>query len=130
MGRRLLFVLGLVSAAYGGWLFNHERTLNAWCNSAVADPRQGFTINAKCLNIVWPYAEGFLLVIVGALLIFAALMMTRRVMSGEHQYLKDLKAGKYNRENDHNNSYNFDLQLPTVKIGAGSRLSLRDAPHE
>ena len=130
MGRRLLFVLGLVSAAYGGWLFFHERAMNAWCDSAVSDPQQGFAINPQCLNIVWPYAGGFLLVITGALLIFAALMLTRRVMSGEHQYMKDLKAGKYNRENDHHNSYNFNPQLPTVKIGAGSRPGLRDAPHE
>jgi len=124
MGRRLLFVLGLLFAAYGGWIVQHEGTINRLCNAEVTHPSQGFTVSAQCLNIVWPYSEGFLLMLFGAILVFAALMLTRRVMSGERQYMKDLKAGKYSRENDHMNAYNFNIQLP-IKVGAGRRSSSR-----
>jgi len=123
MGRRLLFVLGLVCTAYGGWIVHHEGTINRICNAEVANPSRGLTISSQCLNIVWPYSEGFMLMLFGAILVFAALMLTRRVMSGERQYMKDLKAGKYSRENDYKNAYNFNLQLPTNKVGAGSRSS-------
>jgi hypothetical protein len=126
MGRRLFFVLGLVAAAYGGWLVHHEEALNSYCNGEVSNPTHGFVIPSKCLNIVWPYAEGFALLIVGAIFVFAALMLTRRVMAGEHQYMKDLKAGKYDRENDHHNAYNFNLQIPTVRISFGARAGLFD----
>ena len=126
MGRRLLFLLGLAAAVCGGLVVQREGKLNAYCNAVVARPSHGFTIPPKCVNIVWPYAEGFCLVILGAIFVFAALMLSRRVMSGERQYMKDLKAGKYSRENDHNNSYNFNIQVPTVKIGSGARGGLYD----
>jgi hypothetical protein len=130
MGRKILFVLGLVSAAYGGWMVHHEGAINARCNADVANPGKGFTISSQCLNIVWPYSEGFLLLIFGAIFVFAGLMLTRRVMAGEHQYMKDLKAGKYNRENDHLNAYNFNIQIPNVRIGARSHPGGRYYPHD
>jgi len=120
MGRRLLFVLGLACAAYGGWIVHHESAINRVCNAEVADPTRGFTISPQCLNIVWPYSEGFSLMLLGAILVFAALMWSRRVMSGEAQYRKDLKAGRYSRANDYMNAYNFNIQLPH-KVGAGQR---------
>jgi hypothetical protein len=124
MGRRLLFVLGLVAAAFGGWLVHHEEALNSFCNGEVSNPTHGFAIPSNCLNIVWPYAEGFALLIAGVIFVFAALMLTRRAMAGEHQYMKDLKAGKYDRENDHRNAYNFNLQVPAARINSRSRARL------
>ena len=112
MLRRILFVLGLASAVYGGWLIHHEDKINTACNANIIDPKRGFTVSAQCLNIVWPYSVGFISVILGGLLVFAALMISRRVMSGERQYMKDLKSGKYSHENDHLNAYHFHLQMP------------------
>ncbi|MDH2903592.1 MAG: hypothetical protein PXZ08_06550 [Actinomycetota bacterium] len=125
MGRRLLFILGLVSAAYGGWVVHRESALNAYCNAAVAGPARGLTVPSRCLSIVWPYAEGFFFAVLGALFVFAALLLTRRVMSGERQYMKDLRAGKYSRENDHLNAYNFN-KSPTVRVSAAARRGLYD----
>ena len=125
MGRRLLFILGLVSAAYGGWLVHHEGVLTAYCNAVVANPTHGLTVPAKCLPIVWPYAAGFSFTVVGAIVVFAALVWTRRVMAGEHQYLKDLKAGKYSRENDYLNAYNFTAKHPTVTLRGDARRAVR-----
>jgi hypothetical protein len=109
-------------------MIHHEGAINSACNSNVLDPQHGFIVSSQCLNIVWPYSEGFILVIGGAIFVFAALMLTRRVMSGERQYMKDLKAGKYSRENDHLNAYHFNIQIPNVKIGAGARVNARDIP--
>ena len=120
MGRRLLFVLGLVCASAGGWIIQHEGAINNACNAQATNPARGVTVSASCLNIVWPYSEGFALLIVGAIFVFAGLMLTRRVMAGERQYMKDLKAGRYDRENDHRNAYHFNLQVPT-RVGATSR---------
>lgn len=120
MGRKVLFLLGLVSAVYGGWLVRHEGHINAMCNAQVTHPKDGFIISSQCLNVVWPYSEGFALILLGAIFVFAALMLTRRVMAGEHQYMKDLKKGKYSRENDHLNAYNFNIQIPNVKIHVGA----------
>ena len=89
-----------MAAVYGVWLVHHEEALNSSRSAEVANPTHGFTIPSQCLNIVWPYAEGFVLLIAGAIFVFAALILTLRVMSGERQYLKDVKAGKYDREND------------------------------
>ncbi len=119
MGRRVLFVLGLACAVYGGWLVHHETALNNACNAEVANPTHGTSISSQCLNIVWPYSEGFVLILLGAIFVFAALMLTRRVMAGEHQYLKDIKAGKYDRGVDHLNSYNFNIQIPRVSVASG-----------
>jgi len=116
MGRRLIFVLGLVCAAYGGWIVHHESAINATCNAAVAHPVNGFIVPTECLNVVWPYSEGFALLILGCVFVFAGLILTRRVMSGERQYLKDLKAGKYDRANDHLNAYNFNLTAPRPRV--------------
>ncbi|HEY5303644.1 MAG TPA: hypothetical protein VIJ86_06260 [Acidimicrobiales bacterium] len=127
MVRRLLFVLGLACAVYGGWMVHHETSLNDACNAQVANPAHGLSVSSQCLNIVWPYSEGFVLILAGAIFVFAALMLTRRVMAGEHQYMKDLKAGKYNRDNDHLNSYNFNIQIPRASMGAG-RADWRHAP--
>jgi hypothetical protein len=126
MGRRLLFILGLVSAAYGGWLVHHEGALNTYCNAEVADPTHGMTVPARCVNIVWPYAEGFFFAVMGAVFVFAALVLTRRVMAGERQYMKDLKAGKYSRENDHHNAYNFNTKKPPVTLSGDARRGLYD----
>lgn len=126
MGRRLLFVLGLLSAVYGGWLVHREGALNAYCNAEMSNPAHGITVPARCVDIVWPYAEGFLFTVVGATFVFAALILTRRVMAGERQYMKDLKAGKYSRDNDHLNAYNFATKNPTVTLGGDSRRGLYD----
>ena len=126
MGRRILFFLGLAFAATGGWIVHHETSVSNACNAQVANPDHGFSVSPQCLNIVWPYSEGFLLLLGGAIFVFAALMLTRRVMAGEHQYMKDLKAGKFDHENDHLNAYNFNLSMPRVKVGA--RSGLREAP--
>jgi hypothetical protein len=126
MARRILFFLGLVCAATGGWIVQHETTISNMCNAQVANPAHGFSVSPQCLNIVWPYSSGFLLLLGGAVFVFAALMLTRRVMAGEHQYMKDLKAGKFDHENDHLNAYNFNLSMPRVKVGA--RPGLREAP--
>lgn len=126
MGRRLLFILGLVFAAYGGWLVHREGALNAYCNAVVANPAHGITVPAKCLTIVWPYAEGFFFTVAGAIVVFAALVRTRRVMAGEHQYLKDLKAGKYSRENDHLNAHNFTTKHRTVTLSGDARRAMYD----
>ena len=120
MIRRILFLLGLVSAVYGGWIIHGENSINRLCNANMVNPRQGVIVSTRCLNIVWPYSEGFIAVIGGGLMVFAALMLTRRVMSGERQYMKDLKAGRYSRENDHLNSYNFSLQKPVTKATVGA----------
>ncbi len=130
MVRKILFVLGLACAVAGGWMVHHMTAVNDACNAQLVDPPHGATVSAQCLNIVWPYSEGFVLLLAGAIFVFAALMLTRRVMAGEHQYMKDLKAGKYNRENDHLNAYNFNIQIPNVRVGVGSRTSWRDAPPE
>src|SRR5580692_3252794 len=106
MVRRLFFVLGLACAVYGGWMVHHETSLNDACNAQVTNPAHGLSVSSQCLNIVWPYSEGFVLILAGAIFVFAALMLTRRIMAGEHQYMKDLKAGKFNRDVDHLNSYN------------------------
>jgi len=129
MGRRLFFVLGLVCAAYGGWVVHHEEAINRLCNAEVTDPSRGFVVSSRCLNIVWPYSEGFLLMLLGAILVFAGLMLTRRVMAGERQYMKDLKAGRFSRDNDHANAYNFNIQLPH-NVGAGRFASMREAARE
>ena len=129
MGRRLLFVLGLICAAAGGWIVHHEGALNNACNSQVTNPSRGFAVSASCLNIVWPYSEGFGLLILGAVFVFGGLMLTRRVMAGEHQYIKDLKSGRYDRENDHRNAYHFNLQIPT-RIGAMPRVDKGESPPE
>ena len=110
MGRRLLFVLGLIGAATGGWIVHHEKAISDACNAAAMNPSSGITVSPTCINIVWPYSEGFALLIVGAIFVFAGLMLTRRVMSGERQYMKDLRAGRYDRENDHLNAHHFNLQ--------------------
>lgn len=107
-----MFVLGLASAVYGGWLVHREGALNSYCNAAVAHPVRGFSVPARCLNIVWPYAEGFVFAVLGGLLVLAGLLLTRRSMAGERRYMKDLKAGRYSRDNDHLNAYNFTLQRP------------------
>lgn len=86
-------------------------------------------MSASCLNIVWPYSEGFALMILGAVFVFAALMLTRRVMAGERQYMKDLKAGRYDRENDHRNAYHFNLQVPT-RTGALPRADQGEPPSD
>lgn len=116
MGRRLLFILGLGSAALGGWLLHHEGVLNARCNDDVAHSTQSTSTTSQCIDIIWPYAEGFLFLVLGALLVFSAMLLTRRVMSGERQYMKDVKAGKYSRENDHLNAYNFNTKKPTLTL--------------
>ena len=126
MGRRILFVLGLVFAATGGWIVHHETSISDMCNAQVANPDHGFSVSPQCLTIVWPYSEGFLLLLGGAIFVFAARMLTRRVMAGEHQYMKDLKAGKFDHENEHLNAYNFNLSMPQVKVGA--RPGMREAP--
>jgi hypothetical protein len=110
MGRRLLFVLGLGCAATGGWIVHHEGAINNACNASLTTSSPGTVVSAQCLGVVWPYAEGFALVIVGAILVFAGLMVTRRVMSGERQYMKDLKAGAYDRDNDHRHDYHLTRQ--------------------
>jgi hypothetical protein len=130
MGRRLLFFMGLIFASYGGWMVHHESRINASCNTALANNSRGLAVSSQCLNIVWPYCEGFVLLVAGALFVFGGLLWTRRIMAGEHQYLKDLKNGKYSRENDHLNSYNFNIKLPSIKIGAGARGGLFDARHD
>jgi hypothetical protein len=131
MGRRLLFVLGLVGAVYGGWLVHHEGHINTLCNAEAANPSSGFSVSPQCLNIVWPYAEGFLLLIAGAIFVFAALIWSRRVMAGERRYLKDVRAGKFDRENDHMNSYNFTLKIPVNRSSPSSGGRLREPPaHE
>ena len=125
MGRRLLFVLG----SYGGWIVHHESAINRMCNAELTRSSSGYSVSPQCLSIVWPYSEGFVLVLLGAILVFAALLWTRRVMAGERQYMKDLRAGKYDRENDHMNAYNFNIQVPN-KVGAGRRPSPREAPSD
>jgi hypothetical protein len=115
-----------VAAAYGGWRVHHVEVLNNFCNAEVANPTHGFVIPAQCVNIVWPYAEGFALLIAGAVFVFAGLILTRRMMSSERQYLKDLKAGKYDRDNDHHNADDFNLQIPTLKMNASLRGGLYD----
>lgn len=129
MGRRLLFVLGLICAATGGWIVHREGAINSACNAQVTNPSRGFTVSASCLNIVWPYSEGFALLILGAVFVFAGLMLTRRVMAGERQYMKDLKAGRYDRENDHHHAYHFNLQVST-RIGASPRTDAGEPPSE
>ena len=104
MFRRLLLVLGLAGAAYGGWLVHHEQGINDACNANIVDPKRGVTVSSQCLNIVWPYGLGFACLILGVLFVTAGLLMTRRIMSGERQYLRDLRAGKFDHENDHLNS--------------------------
>ena len=107
-------------------MVHHESAINRMCNAELTRPSQGYSVSPQCLGIVWPYSEGFVLVLLGAILVFAALLLTRRVMAGERQYMKDLRAGKYDRENDHMNAYNFNIQLPN-KVGAGRRPSAREA---
>ena len=126
MGRRLLFILGLMSSAYGAWLFHHESVLNTRCNASIANPTRGITVSSQCMNVVWPYAEGFGLIILGAVLVLAGLTWSRRAMAGERQYMKDLKAGKYSRENDHLNAYNFNTKIPTVSLIGNGRQGLFD----
>ncbi len=126
MGRRVLFILGLMFSTYGGWLFHHESVLNARCNAIVTSPTRGTMVPAQCVDIVWPYAEGFALIILGAVLVLAGLMWSRRAMAGEHQYMKDLKAGKFSRENDHLNAYNFNTKIPTVTLSGNGRHGLYD----
>ena len=106
----MLFVLGLIGAAAGGWIVHHEKAISDACNAAAMNPSSGVTVSPTCINIVWPYSEGFALLIVGSIFVFAGLMLTRRVMSGERQYMKDLRAGRYERENDHLNAHHFNLQ--------------------
>jgi hypothetical protein len=130
MVRKVLFVLGLACAVVGGWTVHHMGALNNACNAQVADPKSGFTVSSQCLNIVWPYSGGFVLLLAGAIFVFAGLMLTRRVMAGEHQYMKDLKAGKYSRENDHLNAYNFSVQMPRPRLGSAQAASLRDVADE
>ncbi len=109
MWRRLFFLIGLASAVYGGWLVHHEQRINDACNANTIDPKNGVTVSSQCLNVVWPYSAGFLCLILGGLCVFAGLMLSRRVMAGERQYMKDLKSGKYSHENDHLNAYHFHL---------------------
>lgn len=130
MARKILFVLGLTCAVVGGWTLHHMTAVNDACNAQIADPRTGSTVNSRCLNIIWPYCAGFVLLLAGAIFVFAALMVTRRVMAGEHQYMKDLKAGKYSRENDHRNAYNFNIQMPRPRLGSTQATSMRDAIDE
>ena len=128
MGRRLLFILGLFSAAYGGWVVHHEVALNNFCNAQSVNPTQGFVFSPQCLNIVWPYSEGFALLILGAVLVVGALVWSRRTMAGERQYLKDLRAGKFTRDNDHLNSYNFPARAPEHRSDTPSRDQWRESP--
>ena len=126
MGRRLLLLVGLATAIYGGWLVHREGAVNVACDNNVLDPRGGLSVSSKCLNIVWPYAEGFVLLIGGAICVLAALVWSRRVMAGERRYLKDVRAGKFNHENDHLNSYNFTPQKKTPSGGVEWRREPRD----
>lgn len=128
MARRLLFLLGLVAAAYGGYIVHHEQVINNLCNAELANPSDNFTVSSQCLNIVFPYSEGFVLMLVGAVLTFAALVWSRRVMAGERKYLKDVRAGKYDRENDHLNAHHFNLQKPNA--AASRRPTSFEPPRE
>ena len=128
MGRRLFFILGLASAVYGGWVVHHEVGLNNFCNAQLVSPKQGFVFSPQCLNIVWPYSEGFALLIIGAVLVVGTLVWPRRTMAGERQYLKDLRAGKFSRANDHLNSYNFPARTPEHGSNTQSRDQWRDSP--
>ncbi len=114
MGRRLLFVLGLASAIYGGWLVHREGTLNAYCNALASRPTLGFSVPPRCPDIGGPDAGGFVFAVLGGLFVFAGLVLTRRTRAGERRYLKDLKAGRYSRENDHLNAHHFNLQRPAA----------------
>ncbi|MBW4029920.1 MAG: hypothetical protein HIU57_04480 [Acidobacteria bacterium] len=129
MGRRLLFVLGLIFAAAGGWIVHHEGAINNACNAQITNPSRGFMVSASCLNIVWPYSEGFALMLLGAVFVFAGLMLTRRAMAGERQYMKRLKAGRYDSENNHRNADHFNSQFPD-RIGATPQADQGEFPPE
>ena len=128
--RRLLLLLGLAAAVYGGWLIHHEGAINSACNNNVIDPKGGLSVSSQCLNIVWPYSEGFILLVGGAVCTLASIIWSRRVMAGERRYMKDLKSGKFSRENDHLNSYNFTLQKSPVKSGNDWRREPRGTDNE
>lgn len=121
MMRRLLFLVGLAATVYGGWLVHREGAINVACNSNEISAKGGIIVSAQCVNIVWPYAEGFILLIGGAFLVLTALIWSRRAMAGERKYLRDVRAGKFSRENDHLNAHNFNLQKPPAATGVDWR---------
>jgi hypothetical protein len=80
MMRYIVAFLGLLTAGVGVWLIIDEQPKNAACNAAHPTLGQLATVGASstCLNIVWSYFGGFVLVAFGALTFVVAVAMMRK----------------------------------------------------
>jgi hypothetical protein len=128
--RRIFFLAGLAGVSYGGWLLHREHGVSTLCNSRVFNPKSGVFVPVRCYNEVWPYSIAFGALILGLLCFLAALLITRRVMSGERQYLRDMRAGKFDRENDHLHALNLTVTTPRHPVEGRLVARPQDAPSD
>src|ERR1017187_578044 len=83
MFRSIVVFLGLAATGIGVWLITTEQPKNAACNASSHGGAGGLSgtgigVGSSCLNIVWTYFGGFVLLAFGVLTIVVALsMMTK-----------------------------------------------------
>ena len=83
MFRRIVVLLGLAAIGIGVWLITTEQPKNAACNATNHSGAGGLSgtgigVGGSCLNIVWSYFGGFVLLAFGVLTVVVALsMMTK-----------------------------------------------------
>lgn len=77
MWKRLAIIIGTLMAGTGIFLVIHEQVRNADCNSA-SNQIIGSRISTECLNIAAYYFTGFLLLIIGLIIVIFGLLMARK----------------------------------------------------
>jgi hydrogenase/urease accessory protein HupE len=83
MFRSIVALLGLAATGVGIWLITTEQPKNAACNASSHGGTGGLSgtgigVGTSCLNIVWSYFGGFVLLAFGVLTVVIALAMMRK----------------------------------------------------
>jgi len=82
MFRSIVAFLGLAATGVGIWLITTEQPKNAACNASshggTGLSGTGIGEGTSCLNIVWSYFGGFVLLAFGVLTVVVALSMMRK----------------------------------------------------
>ncbi len=78
MLRGIAVILGLATMVFGAKLIATDHSKDAVCNASHGH-YSALGMNSDCLNVVSSYFAGFALVVVGLLVVVAALVMKKRL---------------------------------------------------